>query len=477
MKSCPSCHRAYVDEEQVCALDDSPLETAAGALPRDVGRSLGRYRLIALLGEGGMGRVFAARHVQLKRLVAVKWLRRELAEHRAHMGRFFDEARAIDRTCHPNIVDVVDLVEDVLDGAYYIMELLRGHDLRREIAAGPAPPRRAVAIAAQVAEALAAVHAIGIVHRDLKPENVLLIERGGRDDFVKIVDFGVAQVAEEGTGGRPVGTAAYMSPEQGAGGPLDGRSDLYALGVMLFEMVTGRHPFPSQSEAEYLLRHADEPPPSPRACLPLGTVLPPALEQVMLRCLAKRPEERFPDGTALAAALRAVDLDAPPAPPPRRSRWRIATVFGLVVGVLVGLALVALARHGSPRFAPARPGAAPAPARPDTVTLTLRSEPSGAEVFRAGETVPLCTTPGTAPLPRGAGTARLRFRLAGHEEAEVLAPLGATGEVSARLRPLAPPDAGTAPAVERRPARPAPAGAQKVKKAVNRDGVLDPFAQ
>ena len=158
------------------------------------------------------------------------------------------------------------------------------------------------------------MHALGIVHRDLKPENLIL--RAARQ--VKLIDFGIAQIGQQG-GGTSLGTAAYMAPEQAAGRPVDGRADVYALGVLLFEMIAGRHPFPSKTDGEYLLRHADETPPRPGKLAPR---CPPALETAILRCLEKQPEDRYPDAATVAKVLRAIDPNARDQPRRRRQDRR-----------------------------------------------------------------------------------------------------------------------------------------------------------
>ena len=225
MKSCPSCRRKFVDTQETCPLDNARLQPAAGALPAGVGREMGTYQLVCLLGEGGMGNIYIARHMTLGRYVAIKTLRPELANRKETIARFFQEAHTINALKHPNIVESLDLVEDVVDGAYCVLELLKGPDLKARLSRGPLPVDSAVQIGTQLADALGKVHSVGVVHRDLKPENLILVERDGRDDFVKLIDFGIAQVGEYGAG--IAGTAAYMAPEQGAkGAQVDRRADI-----------------------------------------------------------------------------------------------------------------------------------------------------------------------------------------------------------------------------------------------------------
>jgi hypothetical protein len=470
MNRCPTCTRCFVDTQEVCPLDDARLvaEKTATA-PAGLGRVFGTYRVIGLLGEGGMGSIYIAAHTRLSRYVAIKVLRPELATRRDAVARFFDEARTVNKLQHPNIVESIDMVEDVIDGVYCVLELLRGPDLKARLAAGPLPIGTAIDVAAQIADALAAVHAEGIVHRDLKPENVIVVEDDGRKDFVKLIDFGVAQIDDHA--GGPVGTAAYMAPEQAAGERVDGRADLYSLGVLLFEMVTGSHPLPSATDNEYILRHADDVPPK-ASKIARGIAIPPALDAVIARCLAKRREDRFTSATELAMALRRVAIR------PRRSAWK--WVSGVVVlaavaaaAVLVGPKLVATDQDAQ---AQPTPVAAPIRATPDFVVpprpppkdvlVKFASEPTGASVFRRGETVPLGVTPFVTTLPRSDQRLGVKLELAGHESAEREVSLSGPTELVVTLVPL------------RAPTRPDNARRKPPAKtpSVQREGVIDPFA-
>jgi serine/threonine-protein kinase len=211
---------------------------------------LGSYRLLEQIGQGGMGNVFVAEHVKLGRRVALKMLRSEFTHNPEAVRRFFAEARAVNRISHDNIIEVSDFIESERGRSFYIMELLSGCDLRAvKERDGALPIGRALGIAIQVCRGLGAAHDAGIVHRDLKPDNIFLTERGGRRDFVKLLDFGVAKLLDDGpdggmrfrtSAGVVVGTPEYMSPEQASGDPADHRSDIYAVGVILFEMVTGQ---------------------------------------------------------------------------------------------------------------------------------------------------------------------------------------------------------------------------------------------
>jgi hypothetical protein len=266
-----------------------------------VGATLGSYRLIEQIGAGGMGRVFIAEHVRLGRKVALKVLRSEYSGNIEAVKRFFAEARAVNCINHENIIEVSDFIENAKGPSFYIMELLRGTELRAlEDREGPLPLRRALAIALQVCRGVGAAHAAGVIHRDLKPDNIFLIERDGRQDFVKLLDFGVAKLSNTSLDeasmfqtsiGIVVGTPNYMAPEQAFGRAVDHRVDVYSLGVVLFEMVAGRRPFVGRTAREVMVQHMMAPPPRPSQLNPTHD-LPSDLEDLILECLRKEPEER-----------------------------------------------------------------------------------------------------------------------------------------------------------------------------------------
>ncbi|MFQ3630625.1 protein kinase domain-containing protein [Roseiflexus sp.] len=289
-----------------------------------LGQMIGNCRIEALLGAGGMGQVFRARHVHLDRLQAIKIMHPHMASDPGFQARFRREAQAIAALEHPHIVRIFDFDEQ--QGRYYIaMEYLPDGSLRtlldRRAREGTKWPLVfGLDLIRQAAEALDFAHARGIVHRDIKPDN-MLIERhagpGGRSLYVvKLTDFGLARMVEGGGGitasGMTVGTPAYMSPEQCQGLPVDGRSDIYSLGIVLYEVVTGYLPFTVSRISEAVEKHVYAQPPSPRTVAP---DLPVTVEAIILRCLAKKPEERFATGAELAQALRQV-MQAPPPPPP-----------------------------------------------------------------------------------------------------------------------------------------------------------------
>ena len=261
----------------------------------------GRYRIDALIGEGGMGKVYAAEHVAMHKRLALKVLHRELSVVPELVTRFEREAMAAANIDHANIASATDFGKLEDDSVFIALELVEGRCLRDVIAAGPIPIRRALGIARQIASALAAAHALSIVHRDLKPENVMLVERNADPDFVKVLDFGVAKVpiGEAGGAGPGVltrigtvfGTPEYIPPEQALGQPSDGRADLYSLGVMLYEMLTGVRPFTSTSKVNLVGMHLSEPPPKLEDRAP-GLGVPDALETLVSRLLKKSATDR-----------------------------------------------------------------------------------------------------------------------------------------------------------------------------------------
>ncbi len=286
-------------------------------------RSIGRYKLKKRIGAGGMGEVWSAFHRGLQRDVALKILRPESARDPRMVERFEREVRATTELTHPNTIRVYDygVTEDGL--WYYAMELLEGRHLGAVVAhEGPLDPGRAARLVAQAARALAEAHRRGLVHRDVKPANLFLTELGGEPDFLKVLDFGVVKFTAQEAGadltrtGFFAGTPAYLSPEVAGGGEADARSDVYALGAVLYFLLTGAPPFSSDNPTELLAAHMSKRPipPSQRR----GEALPPAIEEIVMRCLAKDPAARYESAVELARALAESGLDsthAPTAPP------------------------------------------------------------------------------------------------------------------------------------------------------------------
>ncbi len=325
-------------------LDSSPVDARVTAPPERRPRRIGRYEVLAELGQGAMGVVYKARDPQLDRVVAIKTLRRDLGlppEQYAELKqRFYQEATAAGRLNHPNLVAVHDVVE-LDDVPYMVMQYVEGRTLADLIAAeGALAPDRAVRLALQVCRALHYAHAAGVVHRDIKPGNILVDATGQ----AKLSDFGIARVAGSHVTqtGALLGTPAYMSPEQLGGRAVDGRSDLFSLAVALYEAMTGLNPFKADDLVTVLSRIVTTEPPPARERNPAVST---ALEAVLARGMAKQPEQRFASAQAFADALaRALETgEAPPEPidtapaaarPRRRRRWLRAALVG-VVGLLV----------------------------------------------------------------------------------------------------------------------------------------------
>ncbi|MGE0867453.1 MAG: serine/threonine protein kinase [Kofleriaceae bacterium] len=284
---------------------------------RLVGETLdGRYFVEAKIGEGGMGVVFSARHAVIERPLAIKVLKRDVMRDEGTIRRFVQEAKAASRIGHPNIVDVTDFGTTPDGMTYSVMEFVVGQTLAAAIKHGaPFTPERTIRIASQIARALGAAHDKGIVHRDLKPENVFLTDRDGRADFVKIVDFGIAKVTPmQGAAAGPrltkvgsvFGTPEYMAPEQAAGrSDTDGRVDIYALGVLMYEMICARVPHRADSAVRTLAMQMLDPIQPPSQVRP-DLQVPPDLEAVIMNALAKRREARFQTMGALLEALERV---------------------------------------------------------------------------------------------------------------------------------------------------------------------------
>jgi serine/threonine-protein kinase len=274
-----------------------------------VGQTIGNYNITAKLGEGGMGVVYLAEHPVIGRKVALKAIHPELSRNPEVVSRFVTEAKSVNQIGNEHIVDIHDFGNTSDGEFYFIMEFLQGEALSDRLKrSAPLDAGRALAIAAQVTDALGASHQHGIIHRDLKPENIYLITKGHVPDFVKVLDFGLAKltmgddkVSHKTRTGSVMGTPYYMAPEQCEGkANIDHRADIYSLGVILFEMLTGKVPFGGEGYGEIIVKHITSPVPSPRAINPL---LPQSLEAITLRALAKSREQRFQTMEEFATAL------------------------------------------------------------------------------------------------------------------------------------------------------------------------------
>ncbi len=300
MKICPKCSELFPDDAGFCPYDGMGLDKSND---RYLGRTIAsRYRLIKRLGSGGMSSVYLARHIIIDRLSALKILRKELGLNPSHRERFLREARAVNRINHRNIVEISDVGE--ADGvAYLVMEYVEGDSLHVHIQEGRFDWRRAARIGIQMSSALARAHQMGIIHRDLKPENVLIVKDDGGRDIVKLTDFGIAKIMDMPSltfSEQLFGTPGYIAPEYVEGIVSDERADIYSLGVVLYEMITGVLPYEWEGQADLLLKPLTHPPIPPSARVGM---LPPGLESLLLSMLARRAEDRPADAFAVHDAL------------------------------------------------------------------------------------------------------------------------------------------------------------------------------
>lgn len=270
----------------------------------------GRYQLDAVIGQGGMGVVYRCTHKIIGKTVAMKVLRADLARDLEVTKRFLNEAKSASAIGNPHIIDISDFGQLPDGSTYFVMEYLDGTALSALVEGGkPVPVDRVLRIAGQLTEGLSAAHRANIIHRDLKPDNIILVPRGNDPDFVKILDFGIAKVSTDAEGakltraGAVFGTPHYMSPEQAAGSRVDHRGDIYALGVILYELVSGRVPFDAENFMGILTQHLYKMPAPLRTLKPQVPAVPPGLEAIILKCLSKRPEQRYPSMDELSTEL------------------------------------------------------------------------------------------------------------------------------------------------------------------------------
>ena len=305
----------------------------------------GRYRILAQIGDGGMGSVYEAEHLALGKRVAFKVIHRDLVSDEEALARFEREARATAAIEHPHVASAMDFGRLEEGGAYLVVQLVHGLSLRERIEAGPIAWREACVIGAQIADALLAIHARGFVHRDLTSDNVLLTTTEDGSPFVHVLDLGVAGVVAPKDGesrltaeGHVVGTPGYMSPEQALGKPTDPRADLYALGVLLWEMCTGRSLWGSRELTQIVASQlTEEPPPIPQLS---SATAPPELALLIAQLLARAPAERPGDAARVRDALRRFAAMSPVIPVIRRYR---APAVVVAAGAGGGLAMLVLA--------------------------------------------------------------------------------------------------------------------------------------
>jgi serine/threonine-protein kinase len=305
----------------------------------------GRYRIIRRLGSGGMANVYLAEDDELGRRVAIKILNDRYANDELFVERFRREAKSAAGLSHPNIVSIYDRGE--AEGTYYIaMEVIEGRSLKELIrTTGPLRPAQAIAYSRQILSALRFAHRNGIIHRDIKPHNILV----GAEERLKVTDFGIARAgaSQMTEAGSIMGTAQYLSPEQARGAPVNATSDLYSVGIVLYEMLTGEVPFTGDTPVEIAMKHLNEPPPPPSSVAP---GIPADLDRVVLRALAKDPEDRYQSAEEFDSDLARIEAGLPVA------RETADAATAVLAGAGAGAATQVLA----PRQAPA----APPPRRP-----------------------------------------------------------------------------------------------------------------
>ncbi|MDC3957964.1 serine/threonine-protein kinase [Polyangium jinanense] len=456
-RRCPACDKCFSGEVRFCPYDGDALIDAPDWNPNAdplIGQIIdSRYEVVSVLGEGGTGSVYEVRHTTLGRRFALKVLRADIARDAQIVTRFIQEAKAAAAIGHPNIVAVSDFGEVVPDKSaplsskvpYFVMELLTGSSLASVLRSERIlPADRTAAIGLQCALGLASAHEAGVIHRDLKPDNVFLVRSGDRE-FVKLLDFGLAKIA--GTSrvtrqGIIFGTPHYMSPEQAMGQPVDHRTDIYALGVIMYECLTGRVPFEADSFKGVLDQHihgaavpVEQRVPDPSQIGPLG--------EIINRCLAKNPAERFATMAELAAALEEAmglipqsgDLmfgeEGQAIGPPRaekREAPAASAARGPLVVVLAAATVIALGVVAylaiQPPLTPQTTGAtATAPTTPTAPTATVPATPTTPAAVATPAPTPTVTTPPAVtteeptpptptaqvpPTPTGAQTAVVR---------------------------------------------------------------------
>ncbi|HTR56155.1 MAG TPA: protein kinase [Kofleriaceae bacterium] len=343
---CPRCQAELRPDARfcpACGTANAPTEAnvqPAASEPDLVGRVIGNnFRILAKLGEGGMGAVYRGEQMSLRRQIAIKLLKPDVSQNQMLVRRFNAEAAAVAKLHHPNTVNIIEFGQD-RDGTLFIaMELIEGRSLRKVVHhEAPLSPQRALAIAAQIADSIADAHAHDLVHRDLKPDNVMLQDRGRQRDVVRVLDFGIAKLRDDSRAtqaamtqaGDMLGTPQYMAPEQIKGEAIDGRVDIYALGCIIYELVTARQPFEATTVMQMLSKHLMEAPIAPSARRP-DLAIPPEIDRLVLTAMMKDPRARPPTMDAYAEAIAQARAALPPDPSVQATGARSAVVGAAAV--------------------------------------------------------------------------------------------------------------------------------------------------
>lgn len=380
MGVCANCQSTTKDVDTFCSECGAKLVPTVSQSDPRIGRTLaGGYRIVEFLAEGSMGRVYRGEQSNLGRSVAIKMMGAGLAANPAMVDRFKNEARAASALNHPNCVRVYDFGQTADGAPYFVMELLAGTDLESILQREPLQPvTRVLDLMLQILSALDEAHGLSVVHRDLKPANIVVLPQRGGGDLVKVVDFGLAKLRENLSmpDGSVFGTPEYIAPEQAMARETDGRTDLYACGVILFEMVTGRLPFNDDDPQRLLEKHVTEVPPDPAGLAKERVHY--GLGSIVLKAMEKSPDARFQSASEFAEALREVvaHRTGERATSDARSWGRVTLRPCPVCGGLNGPSLRFCGECGTSlgreSLAPRPPRPTPAPAKPDSRSVSAR---------------------------------------------------------------------------------------------------------